>query len=115
MTDEDHRASKRLHIRWAIGFLSLAVCGCGEAPQFTADEECLTAVDALWTAVTAQQTPWLEQSARELERLHDAGQLSSAAWGVLEGSIETARRGEWEPAAESLYDLIKAQRKAAEN
>ena len=110
MTGENNRASKRLPAPWAIGLLSLAICGCGGVPQFTDDEECLMAVDALWTAVTAQQTPWLERSASELERLRDAGQLSSDAWDVLEGSIETARRGEWEAAAEELYDLIKAQR-----
>jgi hypothetical protein len=99
----------------AIGLLSLAVCGCGSAPQFTADDECLTAVDALWTAVTAQQTPWLEQSARELERLHDDGKLSSDAWEVLEALIAQARSGQWQPAAEGLYDLIKGQRKAAKD
>ena len=115
MTGENHRASKRLPAEWVIGLLSLAICGCGGAPQFTDDEECLTAVDALWTAVTAQQTPWLEHSARELERLRDAGRLSSDAWEALEASVAKARNGQWETAAEELYDLIKAQRKAAKN
>lgn len=107
------RLGERLRTCLAIGLLPLAVCGCGGAPQFTADDECLTAVDALWTAVTAQQSPWLEQSARELERLRDAGQLSSDAWEVLEALIAQARDGQWQTAAEGLYDLIKGQRKAA--
>jgi hypothetical protein len=106
------RLSEPLRACLAIGLLSLVVSGCGGAPQFTADDECLTAVDALWTAVTAQQTPWLEQSAHELERLRDAGQLSSDAWEVLEALIAQARNGQWQPAAEGLYDLIKAQRKS---
>ena len=89
----------------------LFAAGCGKPPQFVADEECLSAVDALWTAVTAQQKPWLEDSVRELERLRDAGQLTSEAWTALEGTIELARDGRWDPAARELYDLIKAQRR----
>lgn len=95
------------------GVLLLAVTGCGSAPQFTGDEECFSAVDALWTAVTSQQKPWLEQSARELERLRDSGKLSDEAWKALESPIAQARDGQWEPAARELYDLIKAQRKVA--
>lgn len=96
----------------ALSMLLLAAVGCSGAPQFTADEECFSAVDALWTAVTAQQTPWLEDAARELERLRDAGKLSQEAWERLKTPIEKARSGQWEPAAHELYDLIKAQRKA---
>ena len=102
------------HLRRAIvlsGVLLLAATGCGTAPQFTGDEECFSAVDALWTAVTSQQKPWLEQSARELERLRDSGKLSDEAWKALESPIAQARDGQWEPAARELYDLIKAQRK----
>ena len=95
------------------GVLLLAVTGCGNAPQFTGDEECFSAVDALWTAVTSQQKPWLEQSARELERLRDSGKLSDEAWKALESPIAQARDGQWDPAARELYDLIKAQRKVA--
>lgn len=94
--------------------LSLFAWGCGKAPQFVADDECFTAVDALWTAITAQQKPWLENSARELERLRDEGQLSSEAWEALAGPIAQAREGQWEPAARELRDLIKAQRKPAQ-
>ena len=91
--------------------LSLFASGCGKAPQFVADEDCFTAVDALWTAITAQQKPWLEDSARELERLRDQGQLSPEAWEALAGPIAQAREGRWESAARELRDLIKAQRK----
>lgn len=100
---------------WAVVFLlSLFASGCGKAPQFVADEECFTAVDALWTAITAQQKPWLEDSARELERLRDQGQLSPEAWEALASPIALAREGRWEPAARELRDLIKAQRKPAQ-
>lgn len=88
-----------------------AAAGCSGAPQFTGDEECFNAVDALWTAVTAQQTPWLEDSARELQRLRDSGQLSPEAWKALEAPIAQARSGQWEEAARELYGLIKAQRR----
>lgn len=96
-----------------VCLLLLFVSGCGNAPQFVADEECFSAVDALWTAITAQQKSWLEDSARELERLRDAGQLSPEAWKVLESPIALAREGQWDPAARELRDLIKAQRKPA--
>ena len=95
----------------SLALLLLFASGCGKTPQFVADEECLSAVDALWTAVTAQQKPWLEDSVRELERLRDSGRLSSEAWTALEGPIAAARDGRWDPAARELYDLIKAQRR----
>jgi hypothetical protein len=79
-----------------------------------ADEDCFTAVDALWTAITAQQKPWLEDSARELERLRNSGKLSPEAWEALASPIALAREGQWEPAARELRDLIKAQRKPAQ-
>lgn len=101
--------------RWTIvTLLTLFASGCGAAPQFVADDECLTACDALWTAITAQHKPWLEDSARELERLRDQGQLSPEAWEALAGPIAQARDGRWEPAARELRDLIKAQRKPAQ-
>jgi hypothetical protein len=98
--------------RVAIAWLSLVASGCGKAPQFVADEECFTAVDALWTSITAQQKPWLEDSARELGRLRDKGQLSPEAWEALASPIAQAHDGRWGPAARELRDLIKAQRKA---
>ncbi len=106
---------KRFVQRISLVFIlaATAAAGCSDAPQFTGDEECFNAVDALWTAVTAQQTPWLEDSARELERLRNSGQLSPEAWKALEAPIAQARAGQWEDAARALHGLIKAQRRDA--
>jgi hypothetical protein len=76
-----------------------------------ADEEVSRAVDALFTAVTARDEKRLTQCERRLQALQEAGKLPGAAAGYLDRFIRTARAGGWEPAARSLYDFIRAQRR----
>lgn len=92
------------------GGIALGLCGCGE-PQFARDAESRSAVDALWTAVTARRLPLLEAAATRLNELRDSGQLSEETASRLQPIIGQAREGKWETAAQSLHRLIRGQRK----
>lgn len=80
-------------------------------PQMGADAEVFRTVDALFTAVTAQDEKLLDQCEQRLRACHEAGKLPPAAWSRLDGVIQTARAGRWRPAAETLYDFMKGQRR----
>lgn len=92
--------------------LALCICGCGRPPQVVDNEECFTAVEALWTAVTSKRTDLLEQSVAELQRLHRAGSLPDAGHAELDRIVQLARKTEWRPAAEELHEFMLGQRKA---
>ena len=85
--------------------------GCGRPPQVVDDEECFSAVEGLWTAVTTKRSDLLEQSATELDRLHTAGKLSEEGHDVLDEIIQSARDEAWQPAAQSLKAFMLGQRK----
>ena len=92
----------------------LSIQGCGRPPQVVDDEECFSAVESLWTAVTTKRTDLLEQSATELDRLHSAGKLSEEGNDALNEIIQSARGEEWMPAAKSLKAFMLGQRKTAD-
>lgn len=89
--------------------LSLSA-GCS-TPQVLADEDCFTAVDALWTAVTARSPELVEKVAAELQRLRGAEKLSPEGYQALESVVKKARSVQWEPAARELKAFIQAQRR----
>ncbi len=88
--------------------------GCGRPPQVVDSEECFSAVEALWTAVTTKRIDLLEQSAIEIDRLHTDGQLSKEGHEALYEIIQSAQEGEWLPAAKSLKAFMLGQRKNAQ-
>ena len=85
--------------------------GCSRPPQVVDNEECFSAVEALWTAVTTRRIDLLEQSATEIDRLHTDGQLSKKAHKALSEIIQSAQKEEWMPAATSLKAFMLGQRK----
>jgi hypothetical protein len=92
----------------------LSIQGCGRPPQVVDDEECFSAVESLWTAVTTKRTDLLEQSATEIDRLHATGKLSEEGHEALDKIIQSARDEEWMPAAKSLKAFMLGQRKTAD-
>lgn len=90
----------------------LLIQGCGEPSQIVDDEECFSAVDALWTAVTSKRVDLLEQTATKLERLQSDGRLSAEGFDELRKIIDAARSEEWMNAAKSLRIFMQGQRKA---
>lgn len=80
-------------------------------PQMGTDAEVFRTVDALYTAVTARDEKLLAQCEKRLGSLKQAGKLPESASSYLDGVITMARQGRWRPAAERLYDFMKAQRR----
>ena len=80
-------------------------------PQLGADDEVFTTVDALFTALTARDEKLLTQCEERLRSYRESGKLPAGAATHLDGVIQTARQGRWRPAAESLYDFMKGQRR----
>jgi hypothetical protein len=85
--------------------------GMRAQPQLPADDEVFTAVDGLFTAVTARDASRLAACQRRLAAIHHAGKLPGAAWKRLQGVIAMSERGEWEPAAQRLYHFMQGQRR----
>ena len=94
----------------AVGF-GAVFSGCGRPPQMGADEEVFSAVDALFTALTARDEKLLGQCEQRLRTLKNAGKLPADAGDYLDGVIRKARDGRWQPAAEQLYTFMLAQRR----
>ena len=107
--------SRAIHV--AAGIAGLAILACllfwwwSTPPQMGDDEEVSSNVDALFTAVTARDGRLLADCEGRLLLLKDAGRLPLEASGYLDTIISKARAGRWQPAAETLYDFIRAQRR----
>ena len=104
-------------MRTHAGMMSMAIvaligiAGCGRPPQMGPDEEVFATVDALFTAVTARDEQRLGECEQRLREFKESGKLPSDAAAHLDGIMARARAGNWEPAAERLYDFMKAQRR----
>jgi hypothetical protein len=100
----------------ALGGVAALVLGWlmwhSRPPQLGGDKEVMRAVDALFTAVTARDEQLLRQCRQRLRAHKDAGKLPAEAAGYLDGVIQQARAGQWEAAAQRLYDFMAAQRRA---
>ena len=80
-------------------------------PQMGPDAEVFETVDALYTAVRNRDEARLTQCEAKLAGYRAAGKLPKAAADRLDGVIAKARAGDWQPAAERLYDFMLAQRR----
>jgi len=83
-------------------------------PQMGADEQSLRTVDALYTAVRNRDLPRIAECEQRLHGYRDAGKLPSAAADFLNGVIAKGRAGDWETAADRLYEFMLAQRREGE-
>lgn len=70
-------------------------------------EDSRKAIDALYTAVTSHRVELVDSCDRRLKELESAGELPPATAKQLAGIIATARRQQWQPAAEQLDTLIR--------
>jgi|SRR5205807_6897223 len=81
-------------------------------PQMGEDTEVFKAVDALFTAVTARDEKLLAQCAQRLRAYQEAGTLPDEAGAYLDAIIQSAAAGRWKPAAQRLYEFMRAQHRA---
>lgn len=123
-TNRETFSSKFAHARWrenhrwhpfsvvALLLIALALpAGCRRVPQVTTDAAVFKELDALYTAVTARNPQLLQDCRLRMEKLHADKRLEPRAYRQISGFVETAEKGEWKPAAESLYRFMRAQRK----
>jgi hypothetical protein len=85
----------------------------GRPPQMGGDKEAAKAVDALFTAVTARDAKLLGECEQRLRAHRAGGNLAPAASAYLDEIVSEARRGQWQSAAERLFEFMKAQRREA--
>ena len=115
MATEQSSATRRAAIAAGLvgpGLLLLYWLGWfGTPPQMTPDDEAYRTVDALFTAINAHDETQLGDCEQQLRAFKDAGRLPGTASDYLDSVIEKARAGHWKPAAEQLYDFMKAQRR----
>ena len=90
---------------------SVLLLNLGSPPQMGPDEEVFRTVDALFTALTGKNEKQLAQCEQRLKGYREAGKLPPKAAKTLDGIIQTARAGRWQPAAERLYDFMKGQKR----
>jgi hypothetical protein len=80
-------------------------------PQMGASEEVFHTVDALYTAVRNQDEKRVGECERRLHGYRESGELPPAAAAALDAVVRRTRSGEWEAAAERLYEFMLAQRR----
>ena len=80
-------------------------------PQIGTDEEVFATVDALFTALTCRDDNRLDDCEERLLAYREAEQMPANAADYLDGVIDQARSGQWEPAAHRLYDFMYGQRR----
>jgi hypothetical protein len=111
------QGSRTGQVVFAAGAVGLAILLAywlgwfGRPPQMAADDDVYKTVDALFTAVTARDEKQLGQCEQQLRVYKSAGKLPGNASDYLDSVINKAREGRWGPAAEQLYDFMKAQRR----
>jgi hypothetical protein len=115
--ERDDAAIQRNRIAITI-FGSLAILaavvlyfGLRPPPQMGASEETFKTVDALYTAIRNEDEARLADCEARLLSANEAGKLPDPAWKTLNAIIAKARSGKWRPAAESLYEFIRGQKR----
>jgi hypothetical protein len=91
----------------ALGWLYWAAI----PPQLGDNERAFSAVDALFTAITARNEKLLGDCEVRLNALRDEGALESEALVHLTGIMAEAKSGEWQRSARRLYKFMQAQRR----
>ena len=94
----------------AVLLLAFQIWTRWPAPQMPTDEQVFNTVDALFTAVTAHDAARLSECEQRLKTYHADGRISDAVADRLSGVVQQAHDGDWEPAAQTLYDFILGQR-----
>lgn len=97
---------------YALGLFCLAfICGCGQA---TIQPDNLELTVTLRTALSTQNTDWLEQNITAIEARRSAGEMNDKEYAAFQAIIAMAKQGEWQAAERAAVRLQKAQRPTPE-
>jgi len=112
---ETDRSQQRTWVVATVGCVVAIACIFAlwnRAPaQLPNDETLFKTVDALYTAVRMKDAARVADCHKRLSEANASGRLSDQAWHQLQTVIDDANAGEWQPAAESLYDFMLGQRR----
>ena len=107
------KTAQRLHL--ATIFLSWAVlliAGCGTTQVSPAIRRLL---EALQTAVSAENSEWLEAVSNQMAKQKSVGQLSEAEFQAFDDVIRQAQAGDWKSAQAAVLAIGDGQRPTAED
>lgn len=93
------------------GVVAVVIAYLSRPPQMGADPDVFRTVDALYTAVRLKDEGKLGQCEGRLREYRALGKLPAGPADHLDGVIATARGGDWDRAAERLYEFMAAQRR----
>lgn len=91
----------------ALLLAAAGLSGCGR-PQVAPKNLHLTA--SLRTALSAQNSEWLDQNAEVIDERHQSGEMSDEEYEAFQTILEEARAGNWREAEEEAMALQQAQR-----
>lgn len=95
-----------------LALLIALAAGCGGPPQVKSSNFRL--IEGLQTAVSAEQSQWVEQAAAQIEERYEAGELADDAHAALMAIVVSARAEKWDEARALVTALGKAQKPTAE-
>lgn len=98
----------------ALTGVALVVAYFNRTPQMGPDDDVFRTVDALYTAVRMKDPARVADCEKRLGEYRQAGKLPKGAADSLNRVIAKTRSGQWQPAAESLYEFMRAQRRDGE-
>ncbi len=96
---------------FAVSVLVILIVNSGSSHQMGSDEAVFKTVDALYTAVRNHDEKQLAACEQRLNSYKDAGTLPPPAAEHLAGIIARARKGDWDTAAQRLYQFMLEQRR----
>ena len=96
-----------------LTFILCGIAGCGGEPQVSRTNQKL--ISALRTAASAQQLPWLDECAKQVEQGKAAGTMSAEEAAAFDEIIALARSGQWKEAEQRAAALGAAQQPTAED
>ena len=103
--------------KWWLELLALSsaillLAGCG-ATQVNPENRRL--LEALQTAVSAENSEWLAAVSKQMAEQKSAGQLSEAEFQAFEGVIQQAQAGDWKSAQADVLAIGDGQRPTADD
>ena len=93
---------------WAV----LLLTGCGATQVSPANRRLL---EALQTAVSAENSEWLQAVSSQMAEQRTAGQLSDAEFQAFDDVIRQAKAGDWKSAQAAVLAIGDRQRPTAED
>jgi hypothetical protein len=93
-----------------LSLVVLGFAGCGST-QFSSSNRHILA--ALQTAISANNTEWLDGVARQVTEQRTKGQMSDAEFQALDSILQSGKAGQWDTAQKRVFALTEAQRPTA--